>query len=84
MVKSEFHVVIKYCFLIGKDTVKAKQWLDKCNLDSAPLETMVKRWCADFKHVMQPQIMLMAQNAQIWQLSCKTPKNSNSFWPILN
>ena len=27
-----------------------KQWLNKCYSDSAPLETMVKRWCADFKH----------------------------------
>ena len=32
-----------------KNTVQAKQWLDKCYLDSAPLETMVKRWYADFK-----------------------------------
>ena len=33
----------------GKNTVQAKQWLDKCYLDSAPLQTMVKRWYADFK-----------------------------------
>ena len=32
-----------------KNTVQAKQWLDKCYLDSAPLETTVKRWNADFK-----------------------------------
>ena len=32
-----------------KNTVQAKQWLDKCYLDSAPLETTVKRWYADFK-----------------------------------
>ena len=32
-----------------KNTVQAKQWLDKCYLDSALLETMVKRWYADFK-----------------------------------
>ena len=37
-------------FLMGKNTVQAKQWLDKCYSDSAPLETMVKRWYADFKH----------------------------------
>ena len=41
MEKSEF------CVLIGKNT--AKQWLDKCYSDSAPSETMVKRWYADFK-----------------------------------
>ena len=34
----------------GKNTVQAKQWLDKCYLDSAPSETTVKRWYADFKH----------------------------------
>ena len=36
-------------FLIGKSTVQAKQWLDKCHLDSALSETMVKRWYANFK-----------------------------------
>ena len=38
----------------GKNTIQAKQWLDKCYSDSAPLETMVKRWHADFKrgHLM--------------------------------
>ena len=33
----------------GKNIVQTKQWLDKCYLDSAPLETMVKSWYADFK-----------------------------------
>ena len=33
-----------------KNTVQEKQWLDKCNSDSAPLETMVKKWHADFKY----------------------------------
>ena len=32
-----------------KNTVQAKQWLDKCYSDTVPLETMVKRWYADFK-----------------------------------
>ena len=49
MEKSEFHVLIKHCFLMGKNTVQAKQWLDKCYSDSAPSETTVKRWYADFK-----------------------------------
>ncbi len=35
---------------MGKNTVQAKQWLDKCYLDSAPSETIVKRLFADFKH----------------------------------
>ena len=33
-----------------KNTVQAKQWIDMCYLDSALLETMVRRWYADFKH----------------------------------
>ena len=33
----------------GKNTVPAKQWLDKCYSDSAPSKTTVKRWYADFK-----------------------------------
>ena len=49
MQKSEFHVLIKHCILAGKNTVQAKQWLDKCHLDSALLETTVKRWYTDFK-----------------------------------
>ena len=50
MEKSEFHVLIKHCFLMWKNAVQAKQWLNKCYLDFGLLETMVKRWHADFKH----------------------------------
>ena len=49
METSEFRVLIKHCFLMGKNTVQAKQWLDKCYSDSAPSTTTVKRWYADFK-----------------------------------
>ena len=50
MEKSEFRVLIKHCFLMGKKTtVQAKQWLDKSYSDSAPSETMVNRWYTDFK-----------------------------------
>ena len=49
MEKSEFRVLIKHCFLMEKNTVQAKQWLDKCYSDSAPSETAVKRWYTDFK-----------------------------------
>ena len=34
---------------MGKNTVQAKQWLDKYYSDPAPLETTVKRWYADFR-----------------------------------
>ena len=50
MEKSEFHVLIQHCFLMGKNAVQAKRWLDKCYLDSALSEKMVKRWYVDFKH----------------------------------
>ena len=43
MEKSNFRVLIKLCFLMGKNPVQAKQWLDKCYSDSAPPETTVKR-----------------------------------------
>ena len=33
----------------GKNTVQAKQWLDKCYSDSAQSETMIKRWYAYIK-----------------------------------
>ena len=49
MEKSEFRVLIKHSFLIGKNTVQAKQWLDKCYSGSVPPETTVKRWYADLK-----------------------------------
>ena len=34
---------------MGKNIVQAKQWLEKCYRDSAPSETTIKRWFADFK-----------------------------------
>ena len=68
MEKSEFHVLIKHCFLMGKNTVQANQWIDKCYLDSAPSETIVMRWYADFNAVVQTQMMLNTQVAQIRQL----------------
>ena len=74
MGKSEFLVLIKHCFLMVKNTVQAKQWLDKCYSDSAPSETTVKRWYADFNTAVQIQMMLNPQVAQIRQLSRKTPK----------
>lgn len=36
MNENEFRIFIKHCFLFGKDTVQAKQWLDKCYSDLAP------------------------------------------------
>ena len=85
MEKSEFCVLIKHSFLMRKNTVQAKQWLDKCYLDSAPLETTVKRWYADSKYSRtytndaecsgHPNSAVIPEN---------TKNSTNSFWPIVN
>ena len=49
MEKSEFRVLIKHCFLVGKNTVQVKQWLDKCYPDSALSRQLVEKWFANFK-----------------------------------
>ena len=80
-----FKTMEKSEFLMGKNTVQAKQWLDKCYLDSAPSETTIKRWYADFKssctdtndeHSGPPNSVAVPEN---------TKKSSkNLFWPIIN
>ncbi|XP_031639731.1 protein GVQW3-like, partial [Contarinia nasturtii] len=49
MEKDEFRVLIKHCFLMGKNTVQTKQWLDKCYPDSAPAQSNIKYWFREFK-----------------------------------
>ena len=49
MYKKEFRVLIKYCFLRGKNTVEAKQWLEKLYGDSAPGKSTIIDWYAEFK-----------------------------------
>ena len=49
MDKNEFRVLIKHCYLMGKNTVQAQQWLEKCYPDCAPSKTTIYRWYADFK-----------------------------------
>lgn len=49
MEKKEFRVLIKYCFLKGKNTVEAKAWLDQEFPDSAPGKTTIVDWYAKFK-----------------------------------
>ena len=53
MDKNESHVLIKHCYLMGKNTVQAQQWLKKCYPDCAPSETTICRWYADFKRGRQ-------------------------------
>ena len=49
MDSKEFRVLIKHCFLMGKNTVQAKEWLDKHYNTSSPSSATVKRWYAEFK-----------------------------------
>ncbi|KAF7268638.1 hypothetical protein GWI33_018266 [Rhynchophorus ferrugineus] len=49
MDQKQFCILILHCFMMGKNTVQAKHWLEKCYKDSAPLETTIKRWFANFK-----------------------------------
>ena len=59
---------------MGKNTVQAKQWLDKCCLNSALSETIVKRWYADFKlsctdtddaeHSSHPNLVVVSENTK--------------------
>jgi hypothetical protein len=44
MDKTEFRVLMKHCFLAKKNTVEAKDWLDKHYLDSAPAKSTVEKW----------------------------------------
>ena len=70
---------------MGKNTVPAKKWLDKCYSASAPSERTVKRWYADFKrghtdtndaeHSGCPNSAVIPEN---------TKNSTNSFWPIIN
>ena len=43
-------MLIKHCFLIGKNTVQVQQWLEKCYRENSPSKTTICRWYADFKH----------------------------------
>ena len=49
MDKKEFRVLIKHCFLMGKHTVEAKQWLDKRYGDCASEKSTIIDWYAVFK-----------------------------------
>ncbi|KAF7276887.1 hypothetical protein GWI33_009684 [Rhynchophorus ferrugineus] len=49
MDKKEFRVLIKYCFLKGKNTVEAKTWLDAEFPDPAPGKSTIKDWYAKFR-----------------------------------
>ena len=49
MDKKEFRVLIKHYFLMGENTVEAKQWVDKRYGDSAPGKSTIIDWYTEFK-----------------------------------
>ena len=49
MKKSEFCVLIKHCFLMGKNTVQTKQWLNKCYGKSSSFTQVGKGWIGEIK-----------------------------------
>ncbi|KAF7275621.1 hypothetical protein GWI33_011490 [Rhynchophorus ferrugineus] len=49
MDKKEIRVLIKYCFLKGKNTVEAKTWLDAEFPHTAPGKPTIKDWYAKFR-----------------------------------
>ena len=49
MDKNEFQVLIKHCFLMGKNAIEVKQWLDKRYGNSAPGKSTIINWYTEFK-----------------------------------
>ena len=49
MDEEEFRVLIKHCFLMGKNTIEAKQWLYKRYGGSAPGKPTINDWFTEFK-----------------------------------
>ena len=49
MDKKEFQMLIKDFFSMGRNTVEAKQWLDKRYGDSEPRKSTIIDWYAEFK-----------------------------------
>ncbi|KAF7279369.1 hypothetical protein GWI33_007312 [Rhynchophorus ferrugineus] len=48
MDKKELRVLIKYCFLKGKNIVEAKTWVDAEFPDTTPGKSTIKDWYAKF------------------------------------
>ena len=69
----------------GKNTIQAKQWLDKCYSDSALLETTIKRWYADSNCSRTDKWCWMLRSPKFGSCLGKHQKNfTNSFLPIIN
>ena len=85
MDKKEFRMLIKLCFLMGKNTVEAKQWLDKCYGDSALGKSTIIDWYAEFKCLRKTPMTVNAPLPKISNYSREyngIPQNSFGRSPI--
>ena len=62
MDSSQFRILAKHCFLMGKNTTHATEWLNKCYGESSPSHTSVKKWYAEFKRECTSSIPGMTVN----------------------
>ena len=72
--KSEFCVLIKHCFLMGKIQFKQSNGLISVIQTLLRRKQRLRGCMLTLNAVEQTQMMLNAKVAQIWQLSRKTPK----------
>ncbi|KAF7279789.1 hypothetical protein GWI33_006748 [Rhynchophorus ferrugineus] len=73
MDKKEFPVLIKYCFLKGKNTVEVKTWLDAEFPNTALIKSTTKDWYAKLRRGPKT---VNAVDAQKRLLPTKTFKKS--------
>lgn len=75
MEKSEFRVLIKHCFLKGKNTVQVLQWLEKCYLESALSKTTVYDGEIEFMHSHTSNFVDKPPNCSKWVVFEEIIKN---------
>ena len=66
MDRKEFRALIKHCFLMGKNTAVAKQWLAKHYGDPAPGKSTIIDWYAEFKRWLFADMKKMLRGKEIW------------------
>ena len=79
--KSEFRVLIKHCFLIGKIIFKQSNGLISVIWTLLRRKQRLRSDMQTLNEVVQTQMIQNAHVTKIRKLSRKTP---NSFWPIVN
>ena len=86
MEKSEFRVLIKHCFLMGKIVFKQSNGLISVIRSLFCRKQQLSSGTSTLNAAVQTQMILNAQVAQIRHLPRKTQKktSTNLFWPIVN